>query len=73
MWVREDLRGQGYGRRPLTLAEDAARARGAGHAHLDTFTFQAPDFYRKLGYEVFVELKDFPPGHNRFFLTKTLI
>ncbi|MBN2556419.1 MAG: GNAT family N-acetyltransferase [Anaerolineales bacterium] len=72
MWVREDLRGQGYGRRLLTLAEEAALECGATHAYLDTFSFQAPDFYHKLGYEVFGELKDFPPGHNRFFMTKAL-
>lgn len=72
MWVRENLRGQGYGRKLLSLAEGLARERGAGHAYLDTFTFQAPDFYRKLGYEVFGELREFPPGHTRFFMTKVL-
>ena len=41
MFVKEDLRGQGYGRHLLTLAEDEARRRGAKHAYLDTFSFQA--------------------------------
>jgi GNAT superfamily N-acetyltransferase len=36
MWVKEALRGQGYGHRLLTLAEDAARLRGARFALLDT-------------------------------------
>jgi len=73
MWVKEDLRGQGYGRELLSLAEETARERGASHAYLDTFTFQAPEFYRKLGYKVFGELKDFPPGYKRFFMTKALV
>jgi len=73
MWVSKELRGQGYGRELLNLAEDLARERGATHAYLDTFTFQAPVFYQKCGYEVFGELKDFPPGHDRFFMTKTLV
>jgi GNAT superfamily N-acetyltransferase len=72
MWIKEELRGRGYGRRLLALAEDEARRRGATHAHLDTFSFQAPDFYRKHGYQVFGELPDYPPGHTRYYLTKKL-
>lgn len=72
MWVRDDLRERGYGRRLLELAEQEARKRGAKHAYLDTFSFQAPDFYAHLGYQVFGELPDFPPGHRRFFMTKAL-
>lgn len=72
MWIREDLRGQGYGHRLLTLAEDEARRRGATRAHLDTFSFQAPGFYAKHGYEVFGELRDFPAGHQRYYMTKPL-
>jgi GNAT superfamily N-acetyltransferase len=72
MWVREDLRGLGYGRRLLTMAEDEARTRGAMNAYLDTFSFQAPDFYLKLGYQVFGELPDFPKGYRRYFLKKEL-
>jgi len=54
------------------IAEDEARHRGAKNAYLDTFSFQAPDFYKKHGYRVFGELQDFPPGHQRHFLTKRL-
>lgn len=72
MWIKEELRGRGYGHRLLTLAEEEARQRGAKNAHLDTFSFQAPDFYKKHGYQVFGELQDFPAGHQRYFLTKQL-
>lgn len=72
MWVRADLRGQGYGHQLLSLAEEEARKRGARHAHLDTFSFQAPDFYRRHGYRVFGELPEFPAGHRRYYLTKEL-
>jgi GNAT superfamily N-acetyltransferase len=72
LWVKDELRGQGYGHRLLTLAEDKARQRGAKNAYLDTFSFQAPDFYRQHGYQVFGELSDFPTGHQRYFLTKQL-
>jgi len=72
MWVQEDLRGQGFGRRLLELAEEEGRQRGARNSYLDTFSFQAPGFYQKLGYKVFGELPEFPAGHTRFFLTKQL-
>ncbi len=72
MWVREDLRGHGFGRQLLAMAETEARERGAKHAYLDTFSFQAPAFYKKAGYKEFGRLEDFPTGHTRFFLTKAL-
>jgi GNAT superfamily N-acetyltransferase len=72
MWIQEELRGRGFGHRLLTLAEEEARGRGAKNVYLDTFSFQAPDFYKKHGYRVFGELLDFPPGHQRYFLTKQL-
>ena len=60
-YVREDLRGQGYGEKLLLRAEEEARRRGVKNVFLDTFSFQTPDFYQKLGYNIFGELVDFPP------------
>jgi len=72
MWIKEEHRRSGYGHRLLTLAENEARKRGAKHAYLDTFSFQAPDFYKKHGYQVFGELHDFPAGYQRYFMKKQL-
>lgn len=72
MWLKAEFRGQGYGSQLLAAAEAEARQRGARYAHLDTFSFQAPEFYQKHGYEVFGELADFPAGHTRYFMKKSL-
>ena len=72
MWLKDELRGHGYGHRLLTLIEDEARQGGAKNAYLDTFSFQAPGFYKGHGYRVFGELENFPSGHQRYFLTKQL-
>jgi GNAT superfamily N-acetyltransferase len=72
LWVSEPLRQKGYGRRLMLAAEDAARDRGFHSAYLDTFDFQALPFYQKLGYEIFGRLENFPRGHMRYFLRKTL-
>ena len=72
MWINDELRGQGYGHRLLLAIEAEAREQGAKNAFLDTFSFQAPEFYKQHGYRVFGELPGFPSGHQRFFLTKEL-
>ena len=72
LWVKEELRGRGYGHHLLVHAEDEARKRGAKNVYLDTFSFQAPTFYEQHGYQVFGELSEFPLGHHRYFLKKQL-
>jgi GNAT superfamily N-acetyltransferase len=72
LWVEEAWRGQGYGRTLLRTAEAEAVRRGCQHAHLDTLSFQALDFYLGEGYSVFGELHGLPPGHTRYFLRKEL-
>ena len=72
VWLAEPLRGGGHGARMMAALEEAARARGCHHAHLDTFSWQARPFYERLGYEVFATLDDYPPGHQRFFMRKRL-
>lgn len=70
--VSEQLRGQGWGRRLVEHAECLAIASGCGHAWVDTFSFQSPGFYQRLGYRVFGELPDYPTGQVRYFLAKAL-
>ncbi len=72
LWVQADLRGQKYGRRLLLEIERQAAARGCRQAILDTYSFQAPGFYRGLGYEVWGEIDGFPNGYRKFFLRKQL-
>ena len=73
LWVRKDLRREGYGQRLLAAAEQEARSRGCDQLLLDTFSFQAPLFYKKLGYEVIGVVEGFPRRpHSEYHLRKTL-
>lgn len=70
LWVENEFRGRGYGRQLLAKAEEIARSRGCTHSRLDTFDFQARDFYERVGYTVYAQLDGFPPGHVQFHMTK---
>jgi GNAT superfamily N-acetyltransferase len=72
LWVSEALRGRGFGRRLMEAAEQRAVERGCRHVFLDTFSFQAPGFYEKLGYQLYAKADDWPVGHAHHFLRKDL-
>jgi GNAT superfamily N-acetyltransferase len=72
LWVDERVRGQGYGKRLMEMAETEGIQRGCHSAYLDTFSFQTPEFYQKRGYEIFGTLEAFPDQHKRFFMRKKL-
>ena len=54
------------------MAEDKAVERGCKYAFIDTFSFQAPDFYPKMGYKEIYILDDCPLSGTRTYFTKTL-
>jgi enamine deaminase RidA (YjgF/YER057c/UK114 family)/GNAT superfamily N-acetyltransferase len=72
LWVREDLRNQGYGTRLLQAAENEARTKGCRSVYLETFSFQAPEFYIRHGYQRAGQINDFPPGYTHFIMWKSL-
>lgn len=69
LWVDEEHRGEGVGRRIVRRAEAEARRRGCSGAWVDTLDYQAPGFYRALGYEEFGRLSGFGP-HTRYWLAR---
>jgi ribosomal protein S18 acetylase RimI-like enzyme len=64
LFVVADCRRSGVGRRMLLAAEAEARDRGCTGVRLDTFSFQAPGFYERLGYRRFGELPGYPPASD---------
>jgi ribosomal protein S18 acetylase RimI-like enzyme len=72
LWVAEQHRGSGYASDLMHEAESEAVRRGCRHARLDTFGFQALDFYTRLGYREFGRLSGYSGRFDRHFLYKAL-
>ena len=72
LFVKESHRHKGFGSVLLQKVEQEAKEMGSTLVHLDTFDFQALDFYLKNGYEIFGVLDDCPKDHKRYYLKKSL-
>ncbi|MCM3758235.1 GNAT family N-acetyltransferase [Sporosarcina aquimarina] len=70
LWVDKSVREKGFGRELLKRIESYALDKGCRFIFLDTFSFQAPEFYKNNGYEVFGTIEDHPKGFNQYFLYK---
>lgn len=70
LFVKEDLRGQGIGSQLLQRAESESKKRNCRFAFVNTYQFQAPDFYQKHGYKEVFTLKDYPYTGQRHYYQK---
>ena len=72
LWVSKEHRKEHIGSTILQKAENIARERGCKYVFLDTFHFQAPEFYKKHGYKEVFCLEDYPITGKRHYFTKKL-
>lgn len=56
----------------MKQAEATAKERGCKYSFLDTFSFQAPLFYKKHGYKEVFTLENYPITGKRYYFTKNL-
>jgi len=68
IWVQEDYRKQGFGRRLLEEAEKISREKNCSFVQLNTFSFQAPEFYKKHGYKVIAVIENAPFDNKHYYL-----
>ncbi len=70
--IAENHRRTGLGRRLVRAVEDAYQDKGYTVVTLSTFGFQAPEFYKKLGYTVEFVRRHINPKLDKYFLAKEL-
>jgi GNAT superfamily N-acetyltransferase len=71
-WVEESQRHRGLGTKLFEAAEQEARRRGCTQIVLMTFSFQAPAFYERHGFEVIATIDNHPRGHRNVLMRKRL-
>ncbi|MFE7064987.1 GNAT family N-acetyltransferase [Sutcliffiella sp. NPDC057660] len=72
LMIDEDLRKDGYGSKLMLEAERLAVENKCDFIKVDTLSFQALDFYKKHGYEVYGILDQVGRDHEHYFLRKLL-
>ena len=72
LWVAPSHRRQGLGGRLLAAFEARAKQHGCCYLYLETFSFQSPQLYRSLGFQVENERKGFPQGIVKYLMVKDL-
>lgn len=72
MWVNQEFRGKGIASKLLQEVEEYAKSIGCYLSYLETYDFQAKDFYITNGYKIFGVLEDCPQGHKCYCLSKKL-
>lgn len=71
LFVEEEFRSLGYGKKLMSEAENIARAKECEFVKVDTLSFQALDFYKKEGFEVFGVIEN-AGRHTHYYLKKDL-
>jgi GNAT superfamily N-acetyltransferase len=72
LWVDEAHRRQGIGAGLVTEFEKLAVSHACTMVYLETFSFQAPELYRALGYVEGHVLQGFPGGIKKYLMVKHL-
>ncbi len=70
--VGKDYRRAGVGSKLVAAVEEAYKGKGYEKIALTTFGFQAPEFYKKLGYELEFIREDANPKLSKYFYLKKI-
>lgn len=72
LFVEESHRKKGLGRRLLSVLEETGRNAGMKRILLNTYSFQAPGFYKKCGFEQIAEIDPCFGHHSQFYFVKNI-
>jgi ribosomal protein S18 acetylase RimI-like enzyme len=70
LWVHDKYRKIGLGKKLIIIAENEAKRRKCSGIDLDTFSFQAPAFYERMGFKKIGKIGKYQNGFQRIFYSK---
>ena len=70
--VVKEFRGMGIGRKLVQLCEDLAKERNCMLMTLNTMSWEAPEFYKKLGFEQNGVIEGYAKGSTRIIFSKKI-
>ncbi|MFY2159626.1 GNAT family N-acetyltransferase [Vibrio alginolyticus] len=74
LWVEAESRTSGLGSQLMSMLEQKVKPHGVTHVYLDTYSFQALEFYLKLGFEKVGQYSGYPAeGIHKYFLQKEIV
>ncbi|MCA9284635.1 MAG: GNAT family N-acetyltransferase [Phycisphaerales bacterium] len=72
LWVSEEHRRLGLASALVARFERRAAARGCSVYYLTTLSYQAPEFYRTLGYSSIAQISGYPNGIVKHLMSKVV-
>ena len=73
LWVEASSRRSGVGAQIIRRLEASASEHGCTTFYLETFNFQALEFYKSLGYGVELERVGFPHGIVKYYMARHIV
>tara|TARA_R110000868_G_scaffold408330_1_gene691343 strand:+ start:1112 stop:1537 length:426 start_codon:yes stop_codon:yes gene_type:complete len=72
IWISEKFRHKGIGSKIMGMIEDEANTNKISKFFVDTYGFQAQEFYQKYGFKIISTVPDYLLGHDRIFMRKDI-
>jgi len=72
IWCNEKYQKQGIGTKIIAMIDDVARNKGLPKIFVDTYEFQAQDFYKKNGFYCIGIIPKYLKDNDRIFMRKDI-
>ena len=72
LWCMEECRRKGIGSKLMGMIESEAQNKSIKKLFVDTYAFQAQEFYKKHGFNIIGCAPEYLLGHDRIFMRKDI-